>query len=104
MEMHHLRGLSHARYGGHFCPFRAKNREISQHIPTEFQIFAFLPQKFGAVTSKCDSSVNFAYGMGFARPIRKYSRMVSLRYTRLDMLLVFVNHFGKTPSCGDNVR
>ena len=59
LEMQHLRELSHARYGGHFCPFRAKNREISQHIPTEFQIFAFLPQKFGAVTSKCDSSFSF---------------------------------------------
>jgi len=55
LPMQHLREFSLARYGGHFCPFRAKSREISQHIPTEFQIFASLPQKFGAVTSKCDS-------------------------------------------------
>ncbi len=55
MKKQHLREVSLARYCGHFCPFRAKNREITQRIPTEFQIFASLTQKFGAVTPTCDS-------------------------------------------------
>lgn len=57
--MQHLRELPLVRRGGHFCPYWAKNWGVSPQIPSEFQFFVPVSQKFGAVASKCDSPFVF---------------------------------------------
>jgi len=47
-----------------------------------------------------DFGCDLVAGMGFERPFRKYSRLASPWYTRLAMLLIFVNRFVKMPHRG----